>query len=200
MKLQSMDQNNSNVECKKLLSYIMSIGGDCRLMLSHVLSAEEIDKLREQYQTTTEIDLEIQNVIDEVGIDENSSGKYSYFSYLNKNICLHIEFSWVFELTPIIERNLFASAQAYEYAINIVRYLGDSEKSRLQLLIKRLGNVRNEMGVYWMNRYAQALKQSDQDGNRVRRTNKDQHEFFSSGFERLLSEEFGKFRCGYSSL
>ena len=80
------------------------------------------------------------------------------------------EFSWVFELTPIIERNLFASSQAYEYAINIVRYLGDSEKAQLQLLIKRLGNVRNEMGVYWMNRYAQALKQSDQDCMRVRRT------------------------------
>lgn len=73
----------------------------------------------------------------------------------------------MFELTPIIERNLFASIQAYDYAINIVRHLGDSEKQRLQLLIKRLGNVRNEMGVYWMNRYAQALKHLDEDSMKV---------------------------------
>ncbi len=70
-----MDQNNSSMECKKLLSYIMSIAGDCRLMISHVISTEEIEKYREQYQTMNDVDLEIQNVIKEVGIDENSSGK-----------------------------------------------------------------------------------------------------------------------------
>ena len=78
------------------------------------------------------------------------------------------EFAWVFELTPIMERNLLASAHAYEYAINIVRNLGDSEEQRLQLLIKRLGNVRNEMGVYWMNRCAQALKNREQETSKVR--------------------------------
>lgn len=64
----------------------MGIAGDCRLMLSHVTSTEEMDKFREQYQTTTDIDLEIQNVIDEVEIDENSSGKYSSSSYFNTNL------------------------------------------------------------------------------------------------------------------
>ncbi len=86
---------------------------------------------------------------------------------MNQNF-LFEEFSWVFELTPIIERNLFASAHAYEYAINIVRHLGDNENQRLNLLKKRLGNVRNEMGVYWMNRCAQALKNVDQDISKVR--------------------------------
>lgn len=75
LKLQSMDHNNSSTECKKLLSYIMSIAGDCRLMIAYITSAEEIDKHREQYQMMTEVDLEIQKVIDEVGIDVNSSGK-----------------------------------------------------------------------------------------------------------------------------
>ena len=70
-----MDQNNNNIECKRLLSYIMSIAGDCRLMLSHVTSTEEIEKFREQYQIMNDFDCEIQNVIDEVGIDENSCGK-----------------------------------------------------------------------------------------------------------------------------
>jgi hypothetical protein len=78
------------------------------------------------------------------------------------------EFSWVFELTPVIERNLFASVNAYEYAINIIRNLGENEKERLHLLIKRLGNVRNEMGVYWMNRYAQTLRNLNQETTKVR--------------------------------
>jgi hypothetical protein len=68
----------------------------------------------------------------------------------------------------VIERNFFASAHAYEYAINIVRNLGDNEKERLQLLTKRLGNVRNEMGVYWMNMCAQALKNFEEESMKVR--------------------------------
>ncbi|CAF1159902.1 unnamed protein product [Rotaria sordida] len=159
-KLQLMDQNNNNIECKRLLSYIMSIAGDCRLMISHVTSTEEIEKFREQYQIMNNIDCEIQNVIDEVGIDENSS-----------------EFSWVFELTPIIERNLSASAHAYEYAINIIQNLNDNDKQRLHLLKKRLGNVRNEMGVYWMNQCAQALKNLDEE------TTKDIKDLFRKSFE-----------------
>ncbi len=67
----------------------------------------------------------------------------------------------------MIERNFFASAHAYEYAINIVRNLGDNEKERLQLLTKRLGNVRNEMGVYWMNRCAQLGQNLDQETTKV---------------------------------
>ena len=57
----------------------MSIAGDCRLMISHVISTEEIEKFREQYQIMSDIDNEIQNVINEVGIDENSSGKLKNF-------------------------------------------------------------------------------------------------------------------------
>ncbi|CAF5144650.1 unnamed protein product, partial [Rotaria sp. Silwood1] len=146
LKLQSMDHNNSSTECKKLLSYIMSIAGDCRLMIAHVTSTEEEEKHREQYYIMNDVDLEIQKVIDEVGINANSS-----------------EFAWVSEFTTNIDRNLFASVHAYEYAINIVRNLGDHEKKRLHLLTKRFGNVRNEMGVYWMNKCAEAVKNLDQE-------------------------------------
>ncbi len=111
---------------------------------------------------------------------------------LDSNV-LFEEFSWVFELTPIIERNLFASAHAYEYAINIVRHLGDNEKQRLYLLTKRLGNVRNEMGVYWMNRCAQALKNLvDQDTSKVRRKiwKIEIGFFFHLGNQRIFSKKF----------
>ncbi len=53
----------------------MSIAGDCRLMIAYITSTEEIEKYREQYQMMNEVDLEIQKVIDEVGIDSNVSGK-----------------------------------------------------------------------------------------------------------------------------
>ncbi len=79
LKLQSMDHSNSTTECKKLLSYIMSIAGDCRLMIAYITSEEEIEKYREQYQMMNEIDSEIQKVIDEVGIDTNTFGKNELF-------------------------------------------------------------------------------------------------------------------------
>jgi hypothetical protein len=77
-----MDHNNSSTECKKLLSYIMSIAGDCRLMIAHITSTDEIEKCREHYQIMSEVDLEIQKVIDEVGINENSSGKNLFVFFL----------------------------------------------------------------------------------------------------------------------
>ena len=57
----------------------MSIAGDCRLMIAYITSAEEIEKYREQYKIMNDIDLEIHKVIDEVGIDSNSSGKNFFF-------------------------------------------------------------------------------------------------------------------------
>jgi hypothetical protein len=43
-------------------------------MIAHITSTEEIEKYREQYQIMNDVDLEIQKLIDEVGIDSNSSG------------------------------------------------------------------------------------------------------------------------------
>lgn len=84
------------------------------------------------------------------------------------SFCFSVEeFSWISELTSNIDRNLFASVHAYEYAINIVRNLGDYEKKRLNLLTKRFGSVRNEMGVYWMNKCAQAVKNLDHEAAKV---------------------------------
>ncbi len=81
-----MDHNNSSTECKKLLSYIMSIAGDCRLMIAYITSEEEFEKYREQYQLMNEVDLEIQKVIDEVGINSNSSGKHTPSRLIGTNV------------------------------------------------------------------------------------------------------------------
>ena len=74
-KFQPIDSNTSSSESKKLLSYIMSIAGDCRLMMGHATSNEEIEKYREQYQVLDDVDRQIQTVISEVGINDSDSGK-----------------------------------------------------------------------------------------------------------------------------
>lgn len=162
MKFQSIDSTGtSSSESKKLLSYIMSIAGDCRLMMAHVTSTDEIDKFREQYQMVDQVDREIQRVIDEVLSDEATSGSFFLENFRGKKTKKTFrvsEFSWVSEFTAIIDRNLFASVHAYEYAINLVKNFGEQEKKRLHLLTKRFGNVRSEMAVFWMNRCAQAVK------------------------------------------
>ncbi|CAF4481678.1 unnamed protein product, partial [Didymodactylos carnosus] len=98
----------SDMEAKKLLSYIMSIAGDCRRMIAYTTSSEEIDKYREQYSLNNEIDQEFEKVTSEITGEQT-------------------EFIWVSELTPMIDQNLFAAVDAYEYAINIVKNLGDNE-------------------------------------------------------------------------
>ncbi|CAF4305352.1 unnamed protein product, partial [Rotaria sordida] len=59
----------------------------------------------------------------------------SYLRYLRLalNYENSSEYSWVFELTTIVERNLTASTHAYEYVINIIQNLNDYGKQRLHL-------------------------------------------------------------------
>ena len=86
-----MDQNTSSTECKKLLSYIMSIAGDCRLMMAHITSDEEIEKYREEYQCVDDVDAEIQKVIVEAGIDETTAGQCSSEG---RRKMFHLTLSW----------------------------------------------------------------------------------------------------------
>ncbi|CAF3956856.1 unnamed protein product [Rotaria sp. Silwood1] len=67
-----MDQNNNNIDCKSLLSYIMSVAGDCRLItptlepLENHLTATNLLLLK---QTTIEEELlKRQQKIDELRI------------------------------------------------------------------------------------------------------------------------------------
>lgn len=75
LSFQAKDMTNATNECRKLFSYVMSIAGDCRVMISHVRSENEWEKYREQVQSMTSIDEEIQNVIESRVIDETCKGK-----------------------------------------------------------------------------------------------------------------------------
>ena len=57
----------------------MSVAGDCRLMISHVHSANEWEKYREQIRTSSSSDEEIQRVIDPSVIEESSKGERNPF-------------------------------------------------------------------------------------------------------------------------
>jgi len=166
LSFQAKEMTNATNECRKLFSYIMSIAGDCRVMISHVRSENEWEKYREQVQSMTSIDEEIQKVIETRVIDESCK-----------------EFGWVWELTDVTERNLFASINAYEYAINLVRNLGENDNERLHLLIKRLGNVHNERGVFWMHRCAQAVKTSQRSSSEIKELFRKSFDEFESGIQ-----------------
>lgn len=81
------------------------------------------------------------------------------------------------------ERNLFASINAYEYAINLVRNLAENDNERLHLLIKRLGNVHNEMGVFWMHRCAQAVKTTQRSSTEIKELFRKSFDEFESGIQ-----------------
>lgn len=66
----------------------MGLAGDCRLMISHILSTEEFEKFREQYEIINDIDQEIEDVINEVGIEKHSSGKFCFFLCFDENLFL----------------------------------------------------------------------------------------------------------------
>lgn len=66
---------DANAEGRKLFSYILSIAGDCRLMISHRHSSDEWEKYREQCQSISSIDEQIQNVIDPSVLEQISTGR-----------------------------------------------------------------------------------------------------------------------------
>ena len=78
LKYQSIDENACSIESKKLLSYIMSVAGACRLMMGQTTSEDEWDRFREQYRILDDVDREIQRVIEEIGITDENSGKKTF--------------------------------------------------------------------------------------------------------------------------
>lgn len=60
------------------------------------------------------------------------------------------------DLAPDPEYQLFVSLKCYEaaYELLISDALKDHAQDQLAQVLKRLGNIRNEMGVYYMNQAA----------------------------------------------
>lgn len=90
------------------------------------------------------------------------------WSYKLKYCQFICQFSLAFvmatDLAPDPEYQLFVSLKCYEaaYELLISEALKDHASDQLAQVLKRLGNIRNEMGVYYMNQAA--AMQTEKEG------------------------------------
>ena len=73
-------------------------------------------------------------------------------------------FNMATDLAPDPEYQLFVSSKCYEAAYELLfsEALKDQDSDQLAQVLKRLGNIRNEMGVYFMNQAA--AMQTEKEG------------------------------------
>ena len=85
-------------------------------------------------------------------------------SYVNSFIFYSLAFSMATDLAMDPEYQLFVSSKCYEaaYELLISEALKDHSSDQLSQVLKRLGNIRNEMGVYYMNQAA--AMQTEKEG------------------------------------
>ncbi|XP_053594409.1 erythroid differentiation-related factor 1 [Microplitis demolitor] len=121
----------------KLISYLLGRTGDCCLMIVH--DWQNIETHRNAYEEADEVELKILSEFFEISGNMNED-----------------------ELLPdtltTLESTLVISLKCYEKALA----LGPLESDR-NILIRRLGNVHNELGVLYMNQATSKYQQIDQD-------------------------------------
>ena len=66
-------------------------------------------------------------------------------------LCFAVDFDWVGDLTSSAEDNLHRSVYSYRKALELAEGAG-LPVDRVNVLLKRYGNVENELGVYYMNK------------------------------------------------
>lgn len=86
------------------------------------------------------------------------------FDILSIFLIVSLAFSMATELAMDPEYQLFVSCRCYEAAHELLtsEVLKDQSSDQLPQVLKRLGNIRNEMGVYYMNQAA--AMQTDKQG------------------------------------
>lgn len=77
----------------------------------------------------------------------------------------HSAFNMATDLATDLEYQLFVSSKCYEaaYELLVSHAMKDEASDQLAQVLKRLGNIRNEMGVYYMN---QAAAMQTEQGDR----------------------------------
>ena len=65
--------------------------------------------------------------------------------------CFPVDFDWVGDLTSSVEDNLHRSVYSYRKALELAEGAG-LPVDRVNVLLKRYGNVENELGVFYMNK------------------------------------------------
>lgn len=137
------------VRNEKLISYLLGRAGDCCFMI--VQDWKSVSKHRKDYDSEGFTELKVTDELDTA--QELITSEYFYFFFLS---CLKLLKRFIFyfadgvELLPdkltSIEVTLVASYKCYERALS-----SDSSEMDRGNLLRRLGNIHNELGVLFMN-------------------------------------------------
>lgn len=156
-------------------SQCLSLCGDIQLMLAQ--NANNRAAYLEEYSYQTKEDQEILHSLHResscqggyLGRDKHRDLKarntfFSSFLYARVFTPYPLAFNMATDLATDPEYQLFVSIKCYEaaYELLVSDALKDHSPDQLAQVLKRLGNIRNEMGVYYMNQAA--AMQTEKEG------------------------------------
>ncbi|KAJ8317595.1 hypothetical protein KUTeg_005499 [Tegillarca granosa] len=125
---------------KELLMRLLGLAGDVRFSL--IQNGCTIEEVIQELSD---------NSIEETYIVDSVNRELEKFDY-----------EWIFKVTADMEKNLECCCQCYHKAISICQSLHTNIKYDTSLsLQKRLGNMKNELGVWYMNQAQKSLQSDD---------------------------------------
>jgi hypothetical protein len=146
--------NENNIELKKILYYFMTLCGDCRLLVSTKINRyqEDFGKYLKEFENTA--DFYDQIVISKTNEILNGEEERSVEDYLKiKN---YFSFQSINEKT--IEENYFLTLETYNYALGLL----DEDKNEEISMKKRLANLKNELGTFYLNSCSNLMKYEEE--------------------------------------
>nr|XP_057914197.1 erythroid differentiation-related factor 1 isoform X2 [Doryrhamphus excisus] len=134
-------------------SQCLSLCGDIQLMLAQ--NANIRAAYQEEYSYQTKEDQEILHSLHRESSCQGQPLDARSFPTVT-HVCPPSAFNMATDLAMDPEYQLFVSSKCYEaaYELLVSHTLKDDASDQLAQVLKRLGNIRNEMGVYYMNQSA----------------------------------------------
>ncbi|XP_029844303.2 erythroid differentiation-related factor 1 [Ixodes scapularis] len=129
------------------LVYLLGLAGDVYLMLVHGDSGFSREVHREDFELPSKHDQQLLAFLEKI------SG-----SPINLKYCLAGEFP------QDLERTLILSARCYASALKI---LSSERLNEFQQLTRRLGNISNELGVFYMNQAARIFNEQEHSSEQM---------------------------------
>ena len=165
---------DKNSDLKKILYYLISLCGDCRLLVASKLqnSEENFKTYLNQFNSVGDyydkIVIEKANVILNEGEIEDYSRVKSFFSIQSIN--------------DNVEQNFFITLNAYNYALSQL----EENKREEVLMKKRLANLKNELGTFYLNICSKLMKYEEENLSLLRNIEKflqKSYEYFLEGIK-----------------
>lgn len=129
------------------LVYLLGLAGDVYLMLVHGDNGFSREAHREDFEVSSEHDQRLLAFLEKISR-----------SPINLKYCMAGEFP------QDLERTLILSARCYASALKI---LSSEKVNEFQQLTRRLGNISNELGVFYMNQAARIFNEQEYSNEQV---------------------------------